>query len=397
MAKKTYMGVNGKAEAIKTVYFGVNGVAKKIKKAYYGVGGVAKLVYSGIPDTPSPENNYLYDGTSTFVFTDNISTPNGSDFTLTTDEYVLQFEKYDATPLYVYFNGELVTTSTNIGDQTITINGGASTLISKGTITVTIVSDSTYGLGEQDFYQFWEYTGSDKYTDDKTEHGNMTSLTLSDNVVKVYNNAFSQTIKTSTMSIPSKGIVTIGNSGFYGCSALTSFVVPSSVTSIENYAFSYCINLTSIVLPNGIDSIKPHMFYMCNALKSINIPNGVTGIGMSAFGNCTSLTSVNIPNSVTSIGVSAFSVCSSLASIRIPKSVTNIGGTAFASCSKLTDIAFDHSTSDSLTISIDSTTASNSAFYLESATATTARHKGNASVLNYDWALCNRTVTFIQE
>lgn len=46
MAKKTYMGVDGKAEAIKTMYFGVNGVAKKIKKAYLGVNGVAKEVYS---------------------------------------------------------------------------------------------------------------------------------------------------------------------------------------------------------------------------------------------------------------------------------------------------------------------------------------------------------------
>lgn len=48
MTKKTYMGVDGKAEAIKTMYFGVNGVAKRIKKAYYGVNGVAKEVYSSV-------------------------------------------------------------------------------------------------------------------------------------------------------------------------------------------------------------------------------------------------------------------------------------------------------------------------------------------------------------
>ena len=45
MAKKAYIGVDGKARAVKKIYLGVDGKARKVKKAYLGVDGVAELVY----------------------------------------------------------------------------------------------------------------------------------------------------------------------------------------------------------------------------------------------------------------------------------------------------------------------------------------------------------------
>lgn len=42
MAKKAYIGINGKARNIKKIYLGLEGKARKIKKAYIGVGGVAR-------------------------------------------------------------------------------------------------------------------------------------------------------------------------------------------------------------------------------------------------------------------------------------------------------------------------------------------------------------------
>lgn len=47
MAKKAYIGVNGKARNIKKIYLGVDGKARKVKKAYVGVGGVARPCWAG--------------------------------------------------------------------------------------------------------------------------------------------------------------------------------------------------------------------------------------------------------------------------------------------------------------------------------------------------------------
>ena len=46
MAKRTYIGVSGKARKIKKMYVGVSGKARKIKKAYIGVAGKARLFFS---------------------------------------------------------------------------------------------------------------------------------------------------------------------------------------------------------------------------------------------------------------------------------------------------------------------------------------------------------------
>lgn len=45
MAKKTYIGVSGKADEVKKIYVGVSGKARKVTKVYVGVNGIAKQVY----------------------------------------------------------------------------------------------------------------------------------------------------------------------------------------------------------------------------------------------------------------------------------------------------------------------------------------------------------------
>ena len=47
MAKKSYIGVGGKARKIKKWYVGVGNKARKVKKGYIGVGGVARPFMSG--------------------------------------------------------------------------------------------------------------------------------------------------------------------------------------------------------------------------------------------------------------------------------------------------------------------------------------------------------------
>ncbi|MBQ7379276.1 MAG: leucine-rich repeat protein [Clostridia bacterium] len=132
-------------------------------------------------------------------------------------------------------------------------------------------------------------------------------------------------------------VVEIGYLAFRRCD-LTSITMPDSITSIGDSAFFGCTALTSITIPDGVTSIGVRTFDSCYSLMSITIPGSVTSIGDRAFKQCNGLTSVTIGNGVTSIGNSAFALCTSLTSITLPDSVTSIGNSPFAFCDDLTSI-----------------------------------------------------------
>lgn len=100
--------------------------------------------------------------------------------------------------------------------------------------------------------------------------------------------------------------IIIADGVFYGCTSLTSVVIPDSVTTIGNYVFNGCTSLTSVTIGNSVTSIGLRAFYGCTRLTSVVIPNSVTSIGNEAFYCCRGLTSVVIPDSVTTIGKDAF-------------------------------------------------------------------------------------------
>ena len=167
---------------------------------------------------------------------------------------------------------------------------------------------------------------------------NITEAVIEKGVTSIGNYAFLGCTSLTSIDIPDS-VTSIGNSAFSGCSSLTSVTIPDSVTSIGNSVFYRCSSLTSVTIPDSVTSIGHHdTFSGCTSLTSVTIGNSVTGIGISAFYNCTSLTSVTIGNSVTSISNFAFSGCSSLKSVTIPDSVTIIGGGAFEGCISLTSV-----------------------------------------------------------
>ena len=157
---------------------------------------------------------------------------------------------------------------------------------------------------------------------------------------------------------------------FYGCTNLTSIIIPNSVTTIGGSTFEECTGLSSIVIPNSVTSIGDYAFYDCTSLTSITIPNSVNEIGEGAFAE-SGLISINIPNSVSSIGSWVLGGCVNLEQIIveegnpaydsrgncnaiietetntlivgcmntiIPGSVTGIGSEAFAGCTGLTSV-----------------------------------------------------------
>lgn len=200
-------------------------------------------------------------------------------------------------------------------------------------------------------------------------------------------------------------VTTIGDNAFYGCSALTSVMIPGSVTDIGAYAFEDCSSLKyneygnayylgnesnpyvalikakdisitscdihkdtkvicvfafrdcssleSIIIPDGVTNIGGSAFYGCSSLESVTIPDGVTRIESATFDKCKSLKNIKLPDSVTNIGEFAFNSCSSLTSIIIPENVTSIGTWAFYSCSSLKTVYYGGTENQWNMISID--------------------------------------------
>jgi len=150
-------------------------------------------------------------------------------------------------------------------------------------------------------------------------------------------------------------VTSIGRLAFYGCSGLTSVVIPNSVTSIGRDAFQDCSNLTEVHISDietwcniKFEYHNPlpqayHLFINDKELTDLAIPNSVTSIDDYKFRGCSGLTSVTIPNSVTSIGYGAFMGCSGMMSVTIPNSVTTIGDSAFSGCSGLTSVTIPNS------------------------------------------------------
>jgi len=211
---------------------------------------------------------------------------------------------------------------------------------------------------------------------------------------------------TVTLGNTTYTVIGIGSRAFYGCSGLTSVVIPSSITSIGDDAFVGCSRLTSVTIPNSVRTIGYSAFSGCSGLTgTLTIPNSVTSIGYKAFNSCSGLTSASIGNSVTSIGSNAFLDCSGLTSITvssgntvydsregcnaiietesnkllfgcmntiIPNTVTTLGARAFQNCTGLT----------SITIPENITAVKDSVFY--ACTGLTRATIGNSQAPNGD-------------
>ena len=136
-----------------------------------------------------------------------------------------------------------------------------------------------------------------------------------------------------------KGVTTVQNKGFEGCSNLTKVTLPSTITSIEGGAFNGCTSLSSITIPKKVTNIGDNAFRNCKSLKKLELPNGLKRIGMQGFAGC-GLTSVNVPPTITSLGGYSFEDCDNLvtAKVGIGKGSFGLEYRMFASCDNLTTV-----------------------------------------------------------
>ena len=190
-----------------------------------------------------------------------------------------------------------------------------------------------------------------------------------------HNTGFYIPMSLRTVEITDETVV--GYGAFYGCSELTSTILPSSIVSINSEAYYGCSGLTSVTIPSSVTSIGREVFCGCNGLTSIKIPSKVTSIGTHAFMDCAKLSAIEvessnanfasidgilfdkagtkliacpsakkgsytIPSSVTTVVESAFFGCKALSTVMIPSSVTSVEASAFEGCLSLSSIWFEH-------------------------------------------------------
>jgi hypothetical protein len=84
-------------------------------------------------------------------------------------------------------------------------------------------------------------------------------------------------------------VTAIGDSLAWGCTRLTSLVIPAGVTSIGSYLAYRCTSLTSLVIPSSVTSIGDCLAYGCTSLTTLVLPAGVTRIGSYLACGCTRL------------------------------------------------------------------------------------------------------------
>jgi len=162
----------------------------------------------------------------------------------------------------------------------------------------------------------------------------------------------------------SGAMTVIGKLAFYGCTELTSIIMPYGITEISWAAFVNCTKLTEVHLPASLNEIRENPFSRCihhtkltvdagnrkyksennmvytldmktlvcaaGGLTNITIPNSVTAIGKGSFSGCTGLTAVAIGTDVIKIDKMAFYECLNLSNITIKSTVlTDIDSEAF--------------------------------------------------------------------
>ena len=135
----------------------------------------------------------------------------------------------------------------------------------------------------------------------------------------------------------------IAQHSFYGCTYISTIVIPENTKIIPLGAFANCTSLVSINIPDSVEYIDNYAFRGCEALESVNIPDGITWINESVFENCKNLVDVTLPESVSYISKNAFRGCRSLKSISFPSTLQSIGENAFYDCLAIENITVPNS------------------------------------------------------
>lgn len=164
----------------------------------------------------------------------------------------------------------------------------------------------------------------------------LTDIEIPESVVRIEASTFYGTsVKYESVSLPN--IEFIGAWAFGDMDSLKEVEFGPNLSTIKNNAFIRT-GLTSVSLPKGITSIDDYVFYGCTDLVSVECASPLSAIGSNSFAKCSSLVDFELPTTIQSIGSYAFFECSSLAIDVIIPNVTKIESATFDGCSKITNV-----------------------------------------------------------
>lgn len=171
---------------------------------------------------------------------------------------------------------------------------------------------------------------------------NIRHIVVEDGVTAIGANAFCNMGNVSSVTLPSAGLTTVGDSAFQYCGPFIvdenntfTMTLPSTLTSIGDSAFSSCPVSGTVDLSN-VTSLGT-MAFNSSAITGVTLSESLTAIPDSAFSG-TQLTSVDLSH-VTELGQGAFSG-TQLTTVAIPAGLADINN-AFSNCPKLTGFTVD--------------------------------------------------------
>lgn len=285
-------------------------------------------------------------------------------------EVASEFASWQGLNLLFNENGEDVTISFTIKNNSTTANDAISVFVSVGggtmknatasinksavviapdtteTFEITFsVTDTTANASLMGFQIGFEMSAYDSTPKETTLYENLTFSLYSSTNKTLYVEKNSSNLPTGNLVIPEKviysgeeySVVYLASSGFASCTDLKNVAIPSTVTEVLLSAFQNCTGLTVFSLPDTITGISGSAFQGCTNLKSINLPDGITSIGEKTFYGCENLAKINL-NNIKGINLEAFYGCSSLNTVEFSSELTLIGDRAFGGCDGLLSI-----------------------------------------------------------
>ena len=201
---------------------------------------------------------------------------------------------------------------------------------------------------------------------------NIRTVALSKGVTSIGDGAFSGCSNLEAIGLP-ESLEQIGREAFVSCKALTEVLIPDNVSFIGQDAFGDCENLqafdvnpenpafyswggilfskdeTELIrypeakagdyqIPFVVKKLGENAFQGCSGLTGLDMGAGIKQISEKQFIDCRNMKYVRLGVETKSIGALAFANCISLERVTNMSDVTQIGSQAFLGCTSLTEV-----------------------------------------------------------
>lgn len=168
---------------------------------------------------------------------------------------------------------------------------------------------------------------------------NITGVKIPASVTEIANGAFAGCTSLATIEfLGAPASLTIGESAFKDCSAVTEVTLPQTTTAIGPNAFENCSALATVVIGDAVNSVGAGAFKGCAALTTVALPRDLTVLNSEIFANCSLLATVTLGANVEEIRDNAFLNCVSLAKFDFTDKIETVGNGAFSGCASLTEL-----------------------------------------------------------